>query len=55
MKKKDFKQKKMSQKETKELKDHINKINEATDRILNKYKKYWDAEKHTWKEDFNGH
>lgn len=55
MKKKDFKGNKMSQKEVEELKDHIKKIDEATNRILDKYRKYWDTDKHTWKEDFNGH
>lgn len=55
MKKKEFKAKKTNKEDIQALRDHLKMIDEATTAICEKYRKYWDKEKHTWKDDFDGH
>ena len=54
-KKKKYVPKKTDEKELQEFRDHLKMINEKTKTINQKYRKWWDKEKGTWKEGFKGH
>ena len=41
--------------ELEEFREHMGTINEKSKAISEKYKKWWDADKHTWKKGFEGH
>ena len=51
-KKKKYIPKKADERELQEYKDHLKMINEKTKNIVEKYRKWWDKEKKTWKEGF---
>ena len=43
------------EKELKEFRDHLKMINEKTKAIVEKYRRWWDKEKKTWKKGFSHH
>ena len=43
------------EKELKEFRDHLKMINEKTKAIVEKYRRWWDKEKKTWKKGFSNH
>ena len=51
-KKKKYIPKKADERELQEFKDHLKMINEKTKNIVEKYRKWWDKEKKSWKEGF---
>ena len=51
-KKKKYIANKTDEKELQEFRDHLKMINEKTKNIVEKYRKWWDKEKKTWKEGF---
>ena len=48
-KKKKFNKPKTDEKELQEFRDHIKMINEKNKAISEKYRKWWDKDKKTWK------
>ncbi len=54
-KKKRFKKPENNEEELENFRLHIKMINEKTIAIVEKYCKWWDKDKKTWKEGFKGH
>jgi len=54
-KKKKFNKPKDDERELQEFREHIKVINEKTKAIVEKYRKWWDKDKRTWKRGFKGH
>ena len=54
-KKKRFKKPETDEEELAKFREHIKMINEKTKQIVNKYRTWWDKDKRTWKEGFQGH
>lgn len=54
-KKKKYQPTKTDDKELQDFRDHIKMINEKTKVIVEKYRKWWDKDKRTWKKGFKGH
>ena len=46
---------KANEKELEEFRDHSKMINNKTKDIVEKYRKWWDKDKKTWKKGFKGH
>ena len=54
-KKKRFQKPDFDQEELDKFRLHIKMINEKTKAICEKYRKWWDKDKKTWKKGFKGH
>jgi hypothetical protein len=54
-KKKKFNKPKTDELELQEFREHLKMINEKTKTIVDKYRKWWDKDKRTWKKGFKGH
>ena len=54
-KKKKFKANKTDEKELEEFREHIRIMNDKSKAISEKYKRWWDKDKKTWKKGFKGH
>ena len=54
-KKKKFKKTENNEEELENFRLHIKMINEKTKAIVEKYRKWWDKDKKTWKKGFKGH
>ena len=54
-KKKRFKKQETSEEELENFRLHSKMINDKTKAIVEKYRKWWDKDKRTWKKGFKGH
>ena len=54
-KKKKFSKPKTDEQELQRFREHLKMINEKNKAIAEKYRKWWDKDKRTWKEGFKGH
>ena len=54
-KKKKYTPKKDDDWDIEEAREHRRIITEKSKAITEKYKLWWDSEKHTWKKEFRGH
>ena len=54
-KKKKYQTPKTNEQELLEFREHSKLIDEKTKAIIEKYRKWWDKDKQTWKKGFKGH
>ena len=50
-----YKKNKVDEEELQELREHSKMIDEKSKAIIEKYRKWWDKDKHTWKKGFKEH